>query len=104
MGKSFEVIVPPIVRDHIRTLDSLWDNGIIPGNKGRNYVCRRLIRRVISLLSSRTFKWQEWLESESCLREKGLKRGRKLWRKHKDKSPQWWWETCGLTLEDLKNL
>jgi hypothetical protein len=36
----------PVVSDHERTLEVLQLNGIQPGNKGREYVCRRLVRRL----------------------------------------------------------
>jgi len=48
--------------------------------------------------------WVEWIEAERKVRDQSLQRGRRLWKRHKDKSPTWWWETCGLTEEDLKLL
>lgn len=99
----FDQSLPPVVRDHVRTLDIFWVNGVTPGNKGRNYVCRRLLRRVLEQVPSGR-PWDEWVGSEKTLREKGLVRGRKLWRKHRDKPPQWWWETCGLTPDDLEKI
>lgn len=99
----FDQTLPPKLRDHSRTLDSLWDNGVKPGNKGRNYICRKLLRKMLPFYH-RKFKWSEWLEDEWGYRERALTQGRKMWRKHKDKSPQWWFETCGLTEDDLKLL
>lgn len=96
----FDVSLAPVVRDHVRCLDSFWKNGIVPGNKGRNYVCRRLLRKLLPFYH-KEFLWSEWLEAEWSLREKGLIRAQKMWKRHKDKSPQWWWETCGITQEDL---
>jgi len=45
----FDLSIDPISRDHFRTLSVFKEQGIVPGNKGRNYVCRRLIRRFIRL-------------------------------------------------------
>jgi len=90
----------PIVRDHIRALDSFWKNGIDPGNKGRNYVCRRLLRRILPLQQVQSSC--TWFESEALLREKCLDRAKKMWKRHKDKLPQFWWDTYGLTPDDLK--
>lgn len=97
----------PIVRDHSRTVDLLFESGIEPGNKGRNYVCRRLIRRMIPLLQGgETFLWQPWLEKEMELREEKLNVGRKMLRKGKfhDRPLQFWWETFGLLPEEYERL
>ncbi len=98
----FDQKLDPVSRDHVRTIDCLWDHQIKPGNKGRNYVCRRLIRRILH--NDLNVKWQEWLENERSLRERCVKTGKKLWNRHKDKSDQWWWETCGLLPEELDRL
>lgn len=98
----FNQELDPITRDHLRTVDSLWDNKIKPGGKGRNYICRKLIRRMLDITVK--VKWQEWLEYERVSVGKSLSNARKLWPKHKDKPPEWWWDTCGLSPEDLKKL
>ena len=96
----FDQRLDPVSRDHVRTLTLCHNNGIRPGGKGRGYVCRRLLRRVLdSTLGPQP--WTEWVEGERRLRDQSLDRGRKLWRRHKDRPPPWWWETCGLTEEDL---
>jgi len=41
----------PIVRDHVRSVTHLLEQQIIPGNKGRNNVCKDLIRRMIPHLT-----------------------------------------------------
>ncbi len=91
----------PIVSDHCRTLQVLYENGIEPGNKGRNYVCRRLIRRILPLLSGQSTVFDEWIEQESLLRERCLKTGRRKWRKYSDKPPEWWWETFGILPDEM---
>ena len=95
----FDVSLPPVARDHVRCLNAFWRNGIPPGNKGRNYVCRRLLRRLLPFDGD--YVWRGWLEDEKALRAKCLDRGAKMWKRHKDKPPRWWWETCGLTEDDL---
>ena len=97
----FDQSLPPICRDHERTLNCLWINGITPGNKKRNYICRRLLRRLLRYNLDKKFIFQEWLESEKKMLEKSLSKGRKMWHKHSDKPAEWWWNTCGLTKEDI---
>lgn len=94
----------PIVSDHSRTIETLWRHGITPGCKGRNYVCRRLIRRMLPYLTTERFVFQEWIESEREQMERRLVEGRKLWRKYPDKPPEWWWSTCGILPEEMKLL
>jgi alanyl-tRNA synthetase len=96
----FDQTLEPVSRDHVRTITLFWENGVKPSGKGRGCICRRLIRKVISTLQKR-YPWSEWLDSEREIQGKSLERGRKLWRRHKDKDSQWWWETGGLTKEDL---
>ena len=55
----------PVVADHIRALEVMWRNNITPGSKGRNYVCQRLLRRIIPLLDgTEKFVFDEWLEQQ----------------------------------------
>lgn len=101
----FDQKLHPIVRDHSRTIKLLWEQGILPGNKGRGYVCRRLIRRILPLIDqSDQFEFQEWLEVEREGREKCLRQGKRLWRKHSGKHKEWWWETVGLLPEEVDSL
>lgn len=99
----FDTRLDPVARDHVRTLGLLHNNGVEPGGRGRGYVCRRLLRRVLDR-DLGPQPWSGWVEAERELRAKCLDRGRSLWRRHKDKPPPWWWETCGLTEEDPKLL
>ena len=95
----------PVVRDHCRTVSILRESGIEPGNKGRSYVCRRLLRRMLQRLTGHeSFEFDDWLQQERQLRELSLKRGRRLWRKHKDKPTSFWWETFGILPEEIDSL
>lgn len=92
----------PIVADHSRTIQVLYENGIKPGNKGRGYVCRRMIRRMLPLLrGDERFVFNEWVEQERERRGKSIEAGRRKWRKHRDKPPEWWWDTFGILPEEL---
>lgn len=97
----FDQRLDPVTRDHVRTLDLLHKNSVKPGSKGRGSICRRLLRRVLDSILHPP-PWFEWIETEKHLRDRSIQTGRKLWKRHKNKSPTWWWETCGLTEEDLK--
>lgn len=95
----------PIVSDHRRTISVMRENGIEPGNKGRNYVCRRLLRRLMRHLpDDHGFEFSDWLRQERELRQGSLRQGRRLWRKHRDKPPSFWWETFGIMPEEIELL
>jgi alanyl-tRNA synthetase len=98
----FDQRLDPVTRDHVRTLSLFHENGIKPGGKGRGFVCRRLLRKVLDTVLD-SYPWTDWIERERSVREQSLVRGRKMWRRHRDKPPQWW-KTCGLTEEDLRML
>jgi alanyl-tRNA synthetase len=93
----------PVVSDHVRTLELLRENGVQPGGKGRGYVCRRLVRRILPLIGdpSELPSLTDWIVGEQEHQRQRLKTGRRLWRKFKDRSPEFWRETFGLTPEDL---
>jgi alanyl-tRNA synthetase len=92
----------PIVADHVRTLNCLWQNGISPGCKGRNYICQRLLRRLLLHLDGgEKFVFDEWLKEEERKRQITLNRAQRMWRRHKDKPAHWWKETCGLLPEEV---
>lgn len=94
-----------IVRDHVRTLEVLWRSGIQPGGKGRNYVCRRLLRRMLDHIDPQdVFVFQPWLEQEREMRDDKLRKAKRCYKKFKDRSPEFWWETFGILPEELKML
>jgi hypothetical protein len=95
----------PILKDHVRAIESMRYNGVRPGNKGREYVCRRLLRRMLPLVEcSDSFAFQDWLDSERELREKRFREGRRLLKRHGDKPDDWWWDTLGILPEERKLL
>ena len=50
-----------VISDYIRTLECLWSNKIGPSSKGRNYICRRLLRRMLDVELPYLI-FDEWLE------------------------------------------
>ena len=96
--------LPPVVSDHLRTLELMRENGIVPGNKGRSYVCRRLVRRLLRFELPPNLGLEDWLGQERELRERSLKQGRRSWRKNRDRPPEFWWETFGILPEEIELL
>ena len=99
----FRQDIHPIVSDHLRTIAILYKNDIIPGNKGRNYVCRRLIRRLLRYSKDSKFyvSFRDWLENEKKMQINNLKKAAKHWKRHSDKPNSWWWETFGILPEEM---
>lgn len=97
----FDQSLDPVSRDHYRTLKILRECGVKPGPKGRESVCRRLIRRV---LGSSLPGLEDWIEQERELLDRKLPKVRKLYRKFKNKSPEWWHETFGVLPEELNEV
>jgi alanyl-tRNA synthetase len=98
----FDQGLHPIVSDHSRTLSILQENGIEPGKKGRQYICRRLLRKMLRIgVDFNQFPFSDWLVEEQFLRDQCIKRGRRQWRKHKGKPNQFWWETFGILPEEI---
>lgn len=97
----------PILADHSRTLLLMKENGIEPGAKGRESICRKLVQRCLRVVKDpEEFipELSDWWRREKSLLESRLERGRRRWRKFKHRGPNFWRETFGLTLEDLQIL
>jgi hypothetical protein len=93
----------PVLSDHLRALEILWENGVAPGNRGRGYVCRKLLRRSLRHLGGLGgYRFSEWLESERGLRDKQLALARRFLRRHRDKPPEFFWATFGILPEELE--
>lgn len=97
----------PVVRDHERTITLFWEQGIQPGFKGREFICRRLIRRMVRYLDgSETFPFQDWLIQEKEIQQTRFRQARRMLRgqKHRNKPLEWWWESVGILPEELEML
>ncbi len=94
----FDQSLDPMVRDHVRTLKVLQEQGIEPGAKGREYICRRLVRRILDFDPP---GFDDWVKKERELRDDRLRHGRRSYKKFRDKSPEWWWETFGILPEEI---
>jgi alanyl-tRNA synthetase len=100
----FRTDLDPIVRDHIRTLSLFWKHGVSPVGKGRHYICRRLLRRLLQHQLDEEFEFSGWLREELKIRNVKFVDCRRCLRKskYKDKPVEWWYMTFGLTPEDLE--
>jgi alanyl-tRNA synthetase len=102
----FDPVLDPVSRDHFRTLSVFKEQGIVPGNRGRNYVCRRLIRRFIRRNAYRIeFPFSEWMQSEQVRMEQSIRDARRFWRRNQDKDgtlpDSFYWDTFGIMPEEM---
>ena len=98
----FRQDLDPVSRDHFRTLNVLHEQGIQPGNKGRNYVCRRLLRRYMRRNFGKSDSLlHDWIEPETQRMEQSIRDGRRYWKRHGDKPDVFWWDTFGVLPEEL---
>ncbi len=98
----FDQRMSKIARDHIRTLCIFYDNAILPGAKGRNSICKKLIRRIIddqTIIVPEVL--QPWFDAERILLDKRLAILNSKFNKYKDKSSKWWFETYGIEENEL---
>lgn len=103
--EEFRQDLDPISRDHYRTLQVFYEQGVSPGVRGRSYISRRLLRRFLRLnpkFNEGTFK--DWLQPERHKLEKVIQESRRYFRKNPDKTPEFWWDTFGLLPEELELL
>ena len=97
----FDQSLDPISRDHVRTLTVFHQQGITPGNRGRNYVCRRLIRRFIRLNGEVEVPFQDWLHGERIQMEQSIRDARRHRRKNGVRPDSFYWDTFGVLPEEL---
>lgn len=91
-----------VSRDHFRTLCVFYEQDITPGNKGRNYVCRRLIRRFMRLNPQDVeCPFTVWIGDERKRMEKSLRDGQRYWRNNGDQSERFWWDTFGILPDEV---
>lgn len=100
----FRQDLPSLGRDHSRTLTALFEQGLKPGYSGRSYIVRRLLRRLLSVYQPHDEVYQSWVEPEQKLLQSRLTQARRVWRRHQDKSPQWWFETFGILPDEIELL
>jgi alanyl-tRNA synthetase len=101
----FDTRVNPMLRDHYRTLQVFYKNKINPGNKGREYVCRRLVRRCLTEDNKYLpVELLPWFEIELVKRLKCMTAARKHWNKNSSKPFEWWWDTFGITFDEYSEL
>jgi len=98
----FRQDLDPVSRDHFRTLMIFKEQGIQPGNKGRNYVCRRLIRRFMRLNPQGVeCPFTDWQESERTRMEQSLRDGRRHYRRNRSLPDSFYWDTFGILPEEM---
>ena len=98
----FDISKTPIVRDHIKTIDLLISNGIFPGGKGRNWICKKIVRNLIPYKDEVKNNIKILIEKEIYhISEKQTKL-----QKFKDEfcNENWdyWWNTHGLSKEEIE--
>jgi len=102
----FNPLLDPISRDHFRTLSLFKEQGIVPGNKGRSYVCRRIIRRFIRL-NPQGFEcsFSTWMSSERVRMDQSIRDARKHWHRNRNKHGTipdiFYWDTFGILPEEM---
>lgn len=96
----FEQSFSPKFKDHHRTLTCLWENGVNPGQKNREYICRRLLRRVLDEVPDGVV-YMPWVIKEREMRTSIIIKACRCWKKFKDRTPQFWWETFGVLPDEL---
>ena len=101
----FDQRLDPVSRDHVRTLTVFHRQGILPGNRGRNYVCRRLVRRFLRRFLRHKGEvdvpFQDWLHSERERMEQSIRDARRHWRRNGERPDSFYWDTFGVLPEEL---
>lgn len=100
----FDCSLPPFVRDHVRALNALYLNGIKPGASGPNYSAKLILRRVLSHLDPKCYKFGHWLEQEKLISEDGKYRAKKHFNRYGIKDYDFVKATFGLTAEEYEEV
>ena len=104
----FDQSLPPILRDVTRTLDILWENKLNPSWKGRNQVCRNLIRKILPFINDEhmfsTFSWYPWVISERESIDNKVKMGKKIFYRHREKPFEFFQKTYGISLDEYEQI
>lgn len=81
-----------------QTVLCLEEDGVHPGPKRQGYVVRRLLRE----LRRRGDTWDHpWLTQEHERHERQRKLYERLRSKVGDRTPEWWWDTHGIQVDDM---
>lgn len=98
----FDQSLDPICRDHVRSLNKLWLHNIEPSGKGRGFITKKLIRRILDVLPDRNWEFKDWIDYERSMRDRTLKHVRRVKHKYPNKDDKFWWESFGILPEELK--
>jgi hypothetical protein len=91
---------PPARPDDVlvSAIDAIIASGFRPGNKEQGYVLRKLLRRLYRMNGSMS---HPFFQAEVA-RQDGLRRRYQcLLPLHRDKSPDWWFDTHGIDVHDM---
>ena len=103
----FNKNLDPISRDHVRALEALRETDIQPGDKGRDFVCRNLLRRVLRRQPDgalKDYNFYDWVAPERERMEQSLARANDAYPMHKNESAEWWHDSFGLTPDEVDKL
>lgn len=89
----------PLTREQkiFQACNRLIEFGVVPSNKNQGYVLRKLLREIYHLPELQT----NFSIAEKERQEKIQQRYIALRDKHKDKSPEWWFDTHGIDITTL---
>lgn len=102
----FRQDVHPVVADHYRTLLSFRENGIKPGVNGREFICRKIIRRMLQHPEDikKLTEFREVFEHERTLMNAKYDNAKRFWKRNKNKPDSFWSQSYGLTPEEIVTL
>ena len=102
----FRQDVHPVVADHYRTLKSFKQNGLKSGFRGREHICRKILRRILDFPEdvSKLEDFSDWLTYEQNLLNQRFENARRFWKRNRFKDDQYWIITYGLTPAEVTKL